>query len=95
MCSFQGLHGASVSLMGRRADVLDEAVSVLKMQSIKATRVLGDVRDPSSCDMAVKDTLRAFGGRLDILVNSAAGNFLSRAEDLKPKGFKTGKHVIL
>lgn len=28
-------------------------------------------------------------GRLDILVNCAAGNFLVGAEDLKPKGFKT------
>ena len=28
-------------------------------------------------------------GRLDIVVNNAAGNFLVPAEDLRPKGFKT------
>jgi len=30
-------------------------------------------------------------GRLDILVNAAAGNFLAPAEILTPKGFKTGE----
>lgn len=29
-------------------------------------------------------------GRLDILINGAAGNFLAPAEDLSPNGFKTG-----
>lgn len=29
-------------------------------------------------------------GKLDILVNAAAGNFLVSAEDLSPNGFKTG-----
>ena len=33
--------------------------------------------------------LRRRFGRLDILVNNAAGNFLVPAEDLKPKGFRT------
>ena len=28
-------------------------------------------------------------GRIDILVNGAAGNFLSEAKSLSPKGFKT------
>lgn len=30
-------------------------------------------------------------GRLDILINAAAGNFLAPAEVLTPKGFKTGE----
>jgi NAD(P)-dependent dehydrogenase (short-subunit alcohol dehydrogenase family) len=37
-------------------------------------------------------------GRLDILVNGAAGNFLASPEDLTPKGFRTGAslhHIIL
>eukprot|EP00983_Pelagomonas_calceolata_P117043 1160378-Pelagomonas_calceolata.AAC.8 len=29
-------------------------------------------------------------GRLDILVNCAAGNFLATAENLTPNGFRTG-----
>jgi peroxisomal 2,4-dienoyl-CoA reductase len=29
-------------------------------------------------------------GRLDILVNCAAGNFLAAADELTPNGFRTG-----
>lgn len=37
----------------------------------------------------MKETVRHFG-KLDILVNAAAGNFLASAEDLSPNAFKTG-----
>lgn len=88
--SISGAHGARVMLMGRRSEVLDEAVSVLRSRGIYAHKVVGDVRDPATCESAVRETLRVIGGRLDILVNSAAGNFLCMAKDLSPKGFKTG-----
>ena len=77
--------------MGRRPDVLDEAVSVLRSSNIHATKAIGDVRHEDQCEAAVKQTLKAFGGCLDILVNAAAGNFLVKAEDLNLKGFRTGK----
>jgi len=48
----------------------------------------GDVRDANSCADAVKYTVEQCG-RLDILINGAAGNFLAEAKTLKPKGFKT------
>lgn len=34
-------------------------------------------------------------GKLDVLVNAAAGNFLASAEDLSPNGFKTGNTLFL
>lgn len=37
----------------------------------------------------MESTFQHFG-RLDILVNAAAGNFLVPAEDLSPNGFRTG-----
>jgi peroxisomal 2,4-dienoyl-CoA reductase len=56
--------------------------------------VEGDVRkkeDPScTVEMTVKEL-----GRLDILVNGAASNFLVEAEDLPPNGFKIGKLLWL
>ena len=47
-----------------------------------------DVRDPSQCQRAVDYAVEHFG-RLDILVNGAAGNFLAEARSLSPKGFAT------
>jgi len=46
------------------------------------------VRDPSACQ-AVVDYALSHYGRVDILVNGAAGNFLAEAKSLTPKGFKT------
>ena len=47
-----------------------------------------DVRKYEDCERAVKETVSAHG-RLDILVNGAAGNFLCPAEALSPNAFKT------
>lgn len=85
-----GLHGASVSIMGRRPEVLEEAVSALCSNGIRATHVIGDVRYEDQCLAAVKHTQNTFNGSLDILINSAAGNFLAKAENLNLKGFRTG-----
>ena len=49
----------------------------------------GDVRELKDCEKAI-DAVTDKWGRLDILVNAAAGNFLAPAEVLSPKGFKTG-----
>jgi 2,4-dienoyl-CoA reductase [(3E)-enoyl-CoA-producing], peroxisomal len=74
--------------MGRRADVLEDAVAVLEAEGIQAAHVRGDVRSEESCEAAVAAAVEKFG-KLDILVNCAAGNFLSPAEALTSKGFKT------
>ena len=47
-----------------------------------------DVRDPRQCQQAVQFAVEQFG-RLDILINGAAGNFLAEAKSLSPKGFAT------
>ncbi|KAE9592816.1 hypothetical protein Lal_00029126 [Lupinus albus] len=83
-----GKHGASVALMGRRKQVLDSAVSVLKSLGISAIAFEGDVRKQQDATRVVQSTFQHFG-KIDILVNSAAGNFLVSAEDLSPNGFRT------
>jgi peroxisomal 2,4-dienoyl-CoA reductase len=50
---------------------------------------VGDVRKQEDAKRVVDSTFNHFG-RLDILVNAAAGNFLVSAEDLSPNGFRTG-----
>lgn len=47
-----------------------------------------DVRNTQDCVEAVR-LAETEWGRLDILINGAAGNFLALASDLSPKGFAT------
>ena len=47
------------------------------------------MRKYADCERAVQETVARFG-RLDILVNCAAGNFLATAEELSSNGFRTG-----
>lgn len=83
-----GKHGASVAIMGRRRNVLDDAVSALTSLGIPAVGFEGDVRNQEDARRVVEATVKHFG-KLDILVNGAAGNFLVAPEDLSSKGFKT------
>ncbi len=48
-----------------------------------------DVRIYDDCTRVVEQTIKELG-RLDILINGAAGNFLCAAEDLSSNAFKTG-----
>ncbi|KAE7995937.1 hypothetical protein FH972_000694 [Carpinus fangiana] len=83
-----GRHGASIAIMGRRSQVLQAAVDSLQSHGIPAIGLEGDVRKRKDAIRVLESTIKHFG-RLDILVNSAAGNFLIAAEDLSPNGFRT------
>lgn len=61
--------------------------------SFKAIGLEGDVRKQEDARRVVELTYQHFG-RIDILVNAAAGNFLAAAEDLSPNGFRTGSSFI-
>jgi 2,4-dienoyl-CoA reductase [(3E)-enoyl-CoA-producing], peroxisomal len=84
------LHGVvGAVICGRRIDFLKRSSTILEQETIGVCKyVVCDVRDPTSCQNAVQFCLEEFG-RLDILVNGAAGNFLAPAKTLKPKGFNT------
>uniref|UniRef100_A0A7N2MYH8 2,4-dienoyl-CoA reductase [(3E)-enoyl-CoA-producing] n=1 Tax=Quercus lobata TaxID=97700 RepID=A0A7N2MYH8_QUELO len=83
-----GKHGASIVIMGRRRNVLDSAVDSLRSHGIHAVGLEGDVRKREDAIRVLESTIKHFG-RLDILVNAAAGNFLVAAEDLTTNGFRT------
>ena len=55
---------------------------------MRAVAKAADVRDPAAVDDAVAAVVSELG-RLDILVNGAAGNFICLAENLSPNGFGT------
>jgi 2,4-dienoyl-CoA reductase [(3E)-enoyl-CoA-producing], peroxisomal len=54
----------------------------------EAFAVAADVRNPEEVEQALAATVERFG-RIDIVVNGAAGNFLCAAEELSPNGFGT------
>lgn len=81
-------HGAAIAMMGRREEVLKEACQELSKFGVKTFYKPGDVRDPEACESALEAAVQTLG-RLDFLVNGAAGNFLCPPEMLSPNGFKT------
>ena len=81
--------GANVCIVSRKQEVLDHAARELHAET--GREVLGvaaDVRDPDAIARAIKATVERFG-KLDTLVNGAAGNFLAPAAALSPNGFRT------
>jgi len=82
-------HGAGLALMGRRLNVLEQSALALSTRyGIKALAIQGDIRRFESCEEAVKKTVEAFG-KIDVLVNGAAGNFLVPAEKMSANAFRT------
>ena len=82
-------HGATVTITSRRQERLDEASTELKEKTGGVCYgFAGDVRSPEAVESVVDRAIESMGG-LDIVVNGAAGNFLSPAAGLTPKGFRT------
>jgi len=86
---FAGL-GASVALLGRRKEKLDEVAASILAAGGNATAHRCDIRD-----YAAVQQIAASLPRVDGLVNNAAGNFLAAAEDLSSNAFKAVVDIVL
>jgi peroxisomal 2,4-dienoyl-CoA reductase len=82
-----GAHGAQVALTSRRREVLDAAAAELTSEGIECHVDSCDVRDPVAVTRVVTGVVERFG-RLDIVVNNAAGNFPAPITRISPNGFK-------
>jgi peroxisomal 2,4-dienoyl-CoA reductase len=80
--------GCDVAIASRRREQLDGTAGEIADCDVRSLALVADVRDPAAVATAVDAAVGAFG-RLDILVNAAAGNFLCAAADLSPNGFGT------
>jgi citronellol/citronellal dehydrogenase len=80
--------GATVSICGRREDPIRETVEAIEAGGGKADWTAMDIRDEAQVEALVDGVLERHG-RLDTLVNNAGGQFLSPAEAISPKGFRT------
>jgi len=82
-------HGADAVIASRNRERLEAAASELSAATgRRCVAVQADVREPDQIEAAIDRAIAAFG-RLDIVVNNAAGNFLAPAAALSYKGFAT------
>jgi citronellol/citronellal dehydrogenase len=80
--------GASVTIAGRREEVLQGAAAEIgQLAGGEIDTLAGDVREPADARRLVRDVL-ARRGRLDLLVNNAGGQFFSPAELIAAKGWR-------
>jgi NAD(P)-dependent dehydrogenase (short-subunit alcohol dehydrogenase family) len=86
--------GAAVAVAGRRPEPLEETVRLVEERGGRALAQPTDVRDPERVEALVERTASELG-RVDVLVNNAAGNFVVRAEDLSPNGWRAVVAIVL
>jgi NAD(P)-dependent dehydrogenase (short-subunit alcohol dehydrogenase family) len=86
--------GALVAVCGRRPEPLDETVARCEALGARAIAVPTDVRDPDGVQ-ALVDRVVAELGPPELLVNSAAGNFICPAIDLSPNGWRAVVDIVL
>tara|TARA_B000000460_G_C21435218_1_gene356925 strand:+ start:36 stop:863 length:828 start_codon:yes stop_codon:yes gene_type:complete len=89
-----GANGAKLVIASRSAEHVEDGAAVLREEEIEALPLVCDVRDPDQVTAMVDAAIEHFG-RVDILVNNAAGNFLVRAQDLSPGGWQAVTRIVL
>jgi NAD(P)-dependent dehydrogenase (short-subunit alcohol dehydrogenase family) len=89
-----GRLGAAVVVAGRREGPLAETVSLVEQRGGKALAQPTDIREPEAVDALMAAAVERFG-RIDVLVNNAAGNFVVKAEDLSPNGWRAVVGIVL
>jgi NAD(P)-dependent dehydrogenase (short-subunit alcohol dehydrogenase family) len=86
--------GAEVYICGRRGGVVEATAKELTdAHGGKCVGLACDIRVPEAIGEMI-DTIWADGGALTGLVNNAAGNFISRTEDLSARGFDAISNIV-
>ena len=87
--------GANVIIASRKEDVIKQAAGELEKET--GGRCLGlscDVRNYEEVEAVIKAGVEEFG-KIDVLVNNAAGNFISPTERLSHRAFDTVVDIVL
>lgn len=86
--------GADLIIASRKEDVIKRATEELQETGAQVLGLTCDVRDYESVQTMVNASLKQFG-RIDVLLNNAAGNFISPTENLSANGFKVIVDIVL
>ena len=78
--------GARVVVCGRRSEPLEETAARADGGRVEARPC--DIREEDQVEALVEGVLDRHG-RIDLLVNNAGGQYMTPAEDITPKGFRT------
>lgn len=80
--------GAKVAITSRKEENLIAQKQFIEENGGECFVVVADVRDYAAVENAIAKTVEHFG-KIDIVVNGAAGNFLVKPEELSANGFGT------
>ena len=86
--------GAKVAIGSRNSANLEQGSAELRHAGLDPLVVQVDVRLPDQVDEMAARVVKHFG-RIDVLVNNAAGNFICRAEELSPNGWNAVINIVL
>jgi NAD(P)-dependent dehydrogenase (short-subunit alcohol dehydrogenase family) len=87
-------HGAHVVITSRDPEHHKEIIKKIEKLGRRAIAVPADIRQPDQVQAVVDRTINEFG-KVDILVNNAAGNFVCAMEQLSYNGWKAVIDIVL
>lgn len=87
--------GANAVIASRRFELLQEQAAALEAETGRQVLPVAlDVRDPEAVTAALDQAYARFG-KVDALVNNAAGNFISPTERLSHRAFDAVLNIVL
>ncbi|HYA54512.1 MAG TPA: SDR family NAD(P)-dependent oxidoreductase, partial [Thermoplasmata archaeon] len=86
--------GFNLVVASRSAEHLSSGAGELRGHGARVVEVPTDVRVPEQVDRLM-DVVRSEYGRLDVLVNNAAGNFVAPAEKITTNGWRAVVGIVL
>ncbi|MGI0155657.1 MAG: SDR family NAD(P)-dependent oxidoreductase, partial [Thermoplasmata archaeon] len=86
--------GFNLAIASRSSQHLAAGAGELRGLGARVLEVPTDVREPDQVARLL-DAVRKEYGRLDLLVNNAAGNFVAPAEKITPNGWRAVVGIVL
>lgn len=87
-------HGAKLAIASRKLENVEGARKEFEAKGYECLSVVCDVRKPEEVENALTKTLERYG-RLDVVVNGAAGNFLCPISQMSYNAFRTVVEIDL